>query len=141
MEEAAAVEALAGLAQTLRLRLFRALVVVGPEGLTPGSIAEALGLPASTLSFHLKGLTAAGLVNLERNGRHLIYRANFQRMNSLLGYLTRHCCAGRGVLVDDCDTACVSATGTSSVAPALAPAPVAGASSRASPSTRERTSP
>ena len=86
--------ALAALAQVQRLRAFRELVVAGPEGLTPGAMAERLGVSPSALSFHLKELSQADLVSAEPRGRHLIYRANFDRMNALLGYLTEHCCAG-----------------------------------------------
>lgn len=94
VEEAVAVKALAALAQAQRLRAFRALVVAGPDGLTPGVIAEQLGSSPSALSFHLKELVNAGLVSCEPRGRNLIYRADFARMNSLLGYLTQHCCQG-----------------------------------------------
>lgn len=94
MKEQSAVLALAALAQSARLRLFRALVGAGPEGMTPGSLSVTLGVPASTLSFHLKELTHAGLVTQERDGRNLIYRAAFARMNELLAYLTAHCCQG-----------------------------------------------
>lgn len=95
MEEKDAVAALAALAQAARLRVFRALVGAGPEGLTPGSLSALLDVPASTLSFHLKELVHAGLVTVERDGRHLFYRPAFSRMNELLGYLTDHCCQGR----------------------------------------------
>jgi ArsR family transcriptional regulator, arsenate/arsenite/antimonite-responsive transcriptional repressor len=78
----------------LRLQVFRALVVRGTMGLTPGAMAEGLGIPPNTLSFHLKELTQAGLVTQERASRHIIYRAAFDRMNALLGYLTENCCAG-----------------------------------------------
>ncbi|HEX6705831.1 MAG TPA: metalloregulator ArsR/SmtB family transcription factor [Albitalea sp.] len=94
MEEADVVRALAALAQPLRLQVFRLLVVGGKTGLTPGAIAEALDVPATTLSFHLKELTNAGLVTQERDGRYLIYRAQFKQMNELLGYLTANCCQG-----------------------------------------------
>ena len=94
MEETDVVKSLAALAQPLRLQVFRALVVVGPKGLTPGAIQEALGVPAATLSFHLRELTHAGLVTQERASRHLIYRAAYDRMNALLGYLTANCCEG-----------------------------------------------
>lgn len=95
MENKAAADLLAALAQPSRLAAFRALVVAGPDGLTPGVLAEQLGLPAATLSFHLKALTHAGLVDATRDGRHLIYRADFARMNALLGFLTDNCCAGQ----------------------------------------------
>ena len=94
MEENDVVRALAALAQSLRLQIFRLLVVGGKTGLTPGAIAEALGVPATTLSFHLKELANAGLITQEREGRHLIYHAQFDHMNELLGYLTANCCQG-----------------------------------------------
>ena len=92
LDEASAVKALAALAQAQRLRAFRALVVAGPDGLTPGSMAEQLGVAPSALSFHLKELAHSGLVSSEARGRNLIYRASFGHMNALLGYLTEHCC-------------------------------------------------
>jgi DNA-binding transcriptional ArsR family regulator len=94
VEEIDIVRSLAALAQPLRLRVFRALVVAGREGLTPGTITDALGIPAATLSFHLKELTHAGLVTQERASRYLIYRASYEQMNALLGYLTENCCQG-----------------------------------------------
>jgi DNA-binding transcriptional ArsR family regulator len=94
MDEAAAVAALAALAQPMRLRVFRALVGAGPAGLTPGTLAATLGLPPSSLSFHLKELVHAGLAQAERQGRHLLYRPAVGRMNALLAYLTDHCCHG-----------------------------------------------
>ena len=95
MEEQAAVSALAALAQEARLRVFRALVGAGPDGMTPGDLAALLGLAPSTLSFHLKQLAHAGLVTTERDSRRLIYRPALAQMNALLGYLTDHCCHGR----------------------------------------------
>ena len=94
INEAAAVKSLAALAQPQRLRAFRALVVAGPDGLTPGTMAEQLGVAPSALSFHLKELAHSGLVSSEPRGRNLIYRASFEQMNALLGYLTEHCCQG-----------------------------------------------
>jgi DNA-binding transcriptional ArsR family regulator len=94
MEEIDVVKSLAALAQPLRLQVFRALVVAGQAGLTPGTMAEALGVAPATLSFHLKELTHAGLVTQERASRNLIYRAAYDRMNALLGYLTANCCQG-----------------------------------------------
>lgn len=94
--EVDAVQALAALAQTQRLRAFRALVVAGPEGLTPGVLAVQLDISPSALSFHLKELVHAGLARSEPDGRHLVYRANFAQMDALLAYLTRHCCQGAG---------------------------------------------
>ncbi|RZL65417.1 MAG: ArsR family transcriptional regulator [Variovorax sp.] len=94
MDEENAVLALSGLSHAARLRLFRGLVVAGPEGLTPGVLAEQLGVAASTLSFHLKELMRAGLVTQERQSRNLVYRAAFATMNDLLAYLTENCCEG-----------------------------------------------
>ncbi len=94
MNEKAAVAALAALAQEARLRVFRALVGAGPEGMTPGALSAMLDIPGSTLSFHLKELVHADLVNVVREGRHLHYRPAFEHMNTLLSYLTDHCCQG-----------------------------------------------
>ena len=99
--EAVTVKALAALAQPQRLRAFRALVVAGPAGLTPGVIAAQLGVAPSALSFHLKELAHAGLVSSEPRGRYLVYRAHFDRMNALLGYLTQHCCEGQACELTD----------------------------------------
>jgi DNA-binding transcriptional ArsR family regulator len=96
MEEQAAVNALAALAQVMRLRVFRALVGAAPRGLTPGELGATLDVPASTLSFHLKELMHAELVTQERDGRYLIYRPAIGHMNDLLDYLTAHCCQGTG---------------------------------------------
>jgi ArsR family transcriptional regulator, arsenate/arsenite/antimonite-responsive transcriptional repressor len=101
MEEKDIILALAALAQAARLRLFRALVVAGNDGLTPGAIAERLAVPATTLSFHLKELVHAGLISQERQGRNLIYRASFATMNELLAYLTENCCQGEACVAAD----------------------------------------
>jgi ArsR family transcriptional regulator len=106
MDESQAVSALAALAHPVRLRVFRALVVSGPAGLTPGVMQEGLAIPATTLSFHLKELTNAGLVTSERASRNLVYRAAFERMNGLLGYLTENCCQGAECCVDTAASAC-----------------------------------
>ncbi len=95
MEEPTAVASLAALAQPMRLRVFRALVGTAVAGMTPGALAAMLGVPASTLSFHLKELMHAGLVTQQRDGRHLIYRPSIERMDALLDYLSAHCCHGR----------------------------------------------
>ena len=94
MEALQAVKALAALAQSSRLAIFRALVVAGHQGRTPTELTAALNLTAPSLSFHLKELLHAGLVTQERDGRRLIYRAELVRMNALLAYLTEHCCEG-----------------------------------------------
>jgi ArsR family transcriptional regulator, arsenate/arsenite/antimonite-responsive transcriptional repressor len=92
MDEQSAVTSLAALAQGMRLRIFRALVGAGPQGLTPGALSLMLGLPGSTLSFHLKELMHAGMVSQQRDGRNLIYRPALEQMDALLVYLTAHCC-------------------------------------------------
>ena len=95
MNEKTAISTLAALAQGARLRVFRALVGAGPDGMTPSALAALLDIPASTLSFHLKELTHAGLVSAERDSRHLHYRPALEHMNELLAYLTDHCCQGQ----------------------------------------------
>ena len=103
MNEETAVCALAALAHAQRLRVFRALVVAGPAGLTPSTLADQLDVARNALSFHLKELAHAGLVTIEQQGRNLIYRADYARMNALLAYLTEHCCQGSA-----CETTAVS---------------------------------
>lgn len=95
MDGKTAVAALAALAQEARLRVFRALVGAGLEGMTPGALSAMLDIPASTLSFHLKELVHADLVSVEREGRNLYYRPALGRMDELLAYLTDHCCMGK----------------------------------------------
>lgn len=106
MEEITAIQSLAALAQTMRLRVFRSLVVAGAAGRTPGQLSEELGVAGATLSFHLKELVTAQLLTQQRDGRNLIYRANFEQMNDLLAYLTRHCCQGEvcELTADPCKT-------------------------------------
>lgn len=101
ISESNAVKSLAALAQAQRLRAFRALVVAGADGLTPGVMAEQLEIAASALSFHLKELLHSGLASCEPRGRNLIYRANFDHMSALLAYLTEHCCHGQVCVVPD----------------------------------------
>jgi len=98
--EAETISALAALAQPHRLHAFRALVVAGHDGLTPGTLAEGMGVAPSALSFHLKELVNAGLVTQERQGRFLVYRAAFDRMDALLSYLTENCCQGEACLAE-----------------------------------------
>jgi DNA-binding transcriptional ArsR family regulator len=104
--ETAVLQALAALAQPVRLQVFRALVIAGPRGMTPGTMAEGLGTSASALSFHLKELLHAGLVTQERSSRNLIYRAAFERMNAVLHYLTENCCRGEPCAVDSGSLPC-----------------------------------
>ncbi|HEU4459950.1 MAG TPA: helix-turn-helix domain-containing protein [Methylibium sp.] len=106
MEENEIVRSLSALAHPVRLRVFRALVVAGREGMLPGTMAEGLGIPANTLSFHLKELAHAGLVTQERASRNIIYRAAFSHMNAVLGYLTENCCQGAECSIDVASAAC-----------------------------------
>ena len=94
MKAAEAIEALGALAQEHRLALFRLLIEAGPEGLAAGALADALAVPHSSLSFHLSQLNRAGLIEQRRDGRSLIYSANYDAMNGLIGYLTENCCGG-----------------------------------------------
>lgn len=105
MNEIHVVRSLAALAQDVRLRIFRSLVVAGKDGLTPGDLGEKLGIAPTSLSFHLKELTHSGLVSQERQGRNLIYRASFDAMNELLAYLTENCCQGEVCLAPE-STSC-----------------------------------
>ena len=107
MKAASAIDALGALAQEHRLSLFRLLVQAGETGMPAGAIADALGVPNSSLSFHLAQLRSAGLILQERQHRSLIYRANYPAMNSLVAYLMENCCAGA-----DCgsDAACETPT-------------------------------
>ena len=94
MEKTDAVAALSALAQENRLAVFRLLVTAGPEGMPAGQIAEALDLASNTLTFHFDRLRMAGLVTVRRDGRSMIYAAQFETMNALLGFLTENCCQG-----------------------------------------------
>lgn len=94
MQHASAVSALAALAHEHRLAAFRALVEAGPTGLAAGTLAAKVGLSPSALSFHLAHLGRAGLIAAARDGRHLIYTADFAAMTALVAYLTENCCRG-----------------------------------------------
>jgi DNA-binding transcriptional ArsR family regulator len=94
METKKVLSALAALAQESRLAVFRLLVQVGPEGLAASKIGEQLGIPPSSLSFHLKELSHADLVIARQDGRFVIYSADITTMNSVLGFLTDNCCGG-----------------------------------------------
>jgi DNA-binding transcriptional ArsR family regulator len=94
METIDTVAALAALAQEHRLAIFRLLVQAGPEGMPAGQVAERLGIAPNTLTFHFDRLRLAGLVTVRRDGRSMIYAAQFDTMNALLGYLTENCCEG-----------------------------------------------
>jgi DNA-binding transcriptional ArsR family regulator len=95
MEIKDAIKSLAALAHNSRLEVFRLLVQKGPEGMAASAIAERVGLPNATLSFHIKALTQAGLVEARQDGRFIYYATNFSTMNELVGYLTENCCGGQ----------------------------------------------
>jgi DNA-binding transcriptional ArsR family regulator len=95
MEKEQAIAALAALAQDNRLDVFRLLVQAGPDGMSAGQVAAALGLAPNTLTFHFDRLRHAGLVTVRRAGRSMIYAARFERMRALIGYLTENCCQGQ----------------------------------------------
>ncbi len=94
MEPNEVIKALGALAQEHRLAVFRLLVQAGPEGMPAGLLADAIGVPPSSMSFHLAQLTNAGLVTQRRQSRSIIYSADFDAMNGLMGYLTENCCGG-----------------------------------------------
>lgn len=94
MKSSTAVAALGALAQETRLAIFRALVEAGPDGLSAGAIADKLGVPAPTLSFHLSQLAHAGLVSSTRHSRSIVYTADFEAMRTLVDFLTENCCSG-----------------------------------------------
>ena len=94
MEDRLVIKAFAALAHPMRLKIFRVLVIAGHGGMTPTAIVQQLGLPAATLSFHLKELNHAGLVTQEREGRSLIYRAAYDQMDALIAFMKHNCCAG-----------------------------------------------
>ena len=102
MNHKLAVEALASLAQETRLAIYRLLVKRGPEGFAAGEIAERLGIPGPTMSFHLKALAQADLVVTRKESRFIYYAANFEQMNALVGYLSENCCS----LGSACDAVC-----------------------------------
>ncbi len=102
METKNAIAALAALAQDSRLAVFRLLVQAGPQGLAASKIAERLDLPPSSLSFHLKELMHANMVTQTKDGRSLIYAANFNTMNTLIAFLSENCCGG-----NDCSAVCI----------------------------------
>jgi DNA-binding transcriptional ArsR family regulator len=109
MEHKQIVTRLAALAHESRLSVYRMLVQRGPDGLTPGVMAEQLGIAPSSLSFHLKELAHAELVSIRQDGRKLVYAANFAVMNNLVAYLSENCCGGNPctpVATDVCGATC-----------------------------------
>ena len=111
MNEVSAIAALGALAQETRLALFRLLVICGPQGLAAGAIGERLGVPPSSLSFHLQELVHAGLITQRRLGRQLIYSAEYGAMTDLLAYLTENCCGQGASCVPACDLTAAFKTG------------------------------
>jgi DNA-binding transcriptional ArsR family regulator len=103
MDSSAVVNALGALAQEHRLALFRLLVQAGEQGMAAGAIADALGVPNSSLSFHLSQLTKSGLIRQERQSRSLVYSADYAAMNELVGFLMENCCGGVGCSPSACD--------------------------------------
>ena len=110
MDSASVVTALGALAQDTRLRAFRVLVQQGPDGLPAGQLAAALGVPPSSLTFHLQQLLHAGLVTQRRASRNLIYAADIAAMNGLVGFLTENCCGRGATCAPACDPAAASAS-------------------------------
>ncbi len=106
MTDQEAARALESIAHLSRLQIFRLLVVAGTRGMTPKNLSEALGIPGTGLSFHLKELTHAGLITQERDGRNLIYRAAFAMMNELVHFLTLNCCEGQTCDLTEARAAC-----------------------------------
>ncbi|MFA6040158.1 MAG: metalloregulator ArsR/SmtB family transcription factor [Methylophilus sp.] len=103
MDNKSAVTLLSSLAQEARLSIFRLLVQAGAQGLAAGAISESLHIPNSTLSFHLKELSIAGLISARNESRFIYYSANYDAMNQLLAYLTENCCAGQATCCPDVD--------------------------------------
>lgn len=93
MKSSVVIQSLAALAHSSRLEVFRLLVKRGPEGYVPGELVERLGIPGPTLSFHLKELSQAGLIESRRNGRFVYYSASMKHMNELVSFLTENCCS------------------------------------------------
>ena len=115
MESDSVIRALAALAQEHRLAAYRLLVTAGPEGMPAGALAEALGVPPSSMSFHLAQLSNAGLVSQRRQSRSIIYAADYPVMTGLIAYLTENCCAGSACGVNAAP-ACSASTSERSVA-------------------------
>jgi ArsR family transcriptional regulator, arsenate/arsenite/antimonite-responsive transcriptional repressor len=106
MDKTTALAGLGALAHPIRLDAFRALVVAGEHGLTPGALVEMLGIAYAKLGFHLKDLAEAGLVTSEQVGRNVLYRAEYPQMNALLAYLTENCCQGAACAVAPTSARC-----------------------------------
>jgi ArsR family transcriptional regulator len=118
MDTKNAIAALAALAQESRLAVFRLLVEVGPEGLAASKISEQIGVPPSSLSFHLKELAHADLVTSRQDGRFVIYVANFDQMNALMSFLSHNCCGGNPCS-PVCQVDCASASSTAAASTSL----------------------
>lgn len=114
MDTTQAVTALSALAQASRLAIFRRLVVAGKTGMAAGKIGQELNVPPATLSFHLKELARAGLIESTQEGKFVYYRANFAQMNALIGFLGEHCCEGDSCELQMPGASVDSSTGSSS---------------------------
>lgn len=112
MQSDNAITKLAALANPIRLQVFRLLVQAGENGINAGSLADSTGMSASALSFHLKELHSAQLIESTQQGRFVIYRANFYAMQLLIGYLTENCCEGTGCEASDVAATCLSGSQT-----------------------------
>jgi ArsR family transcriptional regulator len=108
MEADKVIRALGALAQEHRLAVFRLLVQAGPEGMAAGALAQALEVPASSMSFHLAQLANAGLVTQQRHSRSIVYSADYAVMNGLMAYLTENCCAGNACVAAPSCTPAIS---------------------------------
>lgn len=113
MEAKQVIAGLGALAHETRLEVFRLLVQRGPDGLPAGTIAQSLGLPPSSLTFHLQQLTHAGLITQRRLSRQLIYATDFAAMNGLMAYLTENCCGGGVACAPSCQPAIVGTSASS----------------------------
>ncbi|MFA6038089.1 MAG: metalloregulator ArsR/SmtB family transcription factor [Legionellales bacterium] len=102
METITAITALAALAQESRLNIFRLLVQAGSAGISVGEIKEMTGIPGSSLSFHLKELSHAGLIHARQESRFIYYKADYAVMNALLAFLTENCCGGDASCKTEC---------------------------------------
>jgi len=130
MDTSSALRSLAALSHENRLAIFRLLIEQGPAGIAAGQIAEQLGLPAATTSFHLKELVNAELAVAQPQSRYIFYRANYAAMDGLIQYLTHHCCIRSGACMTDCAPACATAANTADAPAASSRARPAGKSSK-----------
>lgn len=110
MERKIVVAALDALSQETRLEVFRLLVQAGDDGMSAGSIGEKLNVPNATLSFHLQQLKHAGLATTQRKSTTIIYKANYETMNGVIGYLSENCCQGASDQCQPAESCCLPET-------------------------------